>query len=74
MTVARDEDGRDAEELAGLVADGPLVALRAHIRTPHAYSVFRPRYLADTSLTRGWLVGLDRWREKAAELEGCADF
>jgi hypothetical protein len=39
-----------------------LVAVRRHVGSPHAVSVFRPRYLPDTEPNRRWLARLDRWR------------
>ena len=63
MTIAQDEYGIGAEELASIVSCGSLIAVPAHMQKPYAYSLFRPRYLPDTSLTRGWLQSLEKWRE-----------
>lgn len=72
MTRAQEEYNSDPENLASIVATGSLLVLPTHIRTPFAYSLFRPRYLPDTSLTRGWLRGLEKWIERARDLERAA--
>lgn len=44
-----------------------LIAVPQHIAAPRLFSIFRPRYLADTEMTRHMLQRLEPWRAHATE-------